>query len=267
MFQATASRVGQIALNGTQICNVAWKVFVGAAVTGSPIIGPHGHIYVGTLGHNLFRLNANNGTVAWRKVMDGQVNTITIATASPFVKTNRTLYVPTLNKMIALDALTQQEIWRFEHPNINDRCEPAVFSDSNYFFTGLYFVCGSSLYFVDTLDHRVAWNYSVPASDGALSGLAVGPVDGRIFIGSQTSLYVVDGSSGSPSATLIYKMGVVGIPTISNHGRTVYFQGTDNMTYAINTSSGRKEWSTSYGGGLSSSGGAFMDVIVCMLYV
>ena len=49
MFQATAARVGQIGLVGAQTCTVAWKVFVGGAITGSPSIGPGGKIYVGTI--------------------------------------------------------------------------------------------------------------------------------------------------------------------------------------------------------------------------
>jgi outer membrane protein assembly factor BamB len=81
MFQATAARVGQIGLVGAQTCTVAWKVFLGGAITGSPIIGPGGHIYVGTIRHNLLRIDAATGTVAWRKSFEGAVNTITIANA------------------------------------------------------------------------------------------------------------------------------------------------------------------------------------------
>ena len=253
MFQATAARVGQIGLVGAQTCTVAWKVFVGSAITGSPIIGPGGHIYVGTIGHNLFRIDAATGTVAWRTSFEGAVNTITIAKATPLGDGNHTLYVPTLNKLIAIDASTQAEMWRFEHPNLRDRCLPAVFSDFYYYFTGLYFICGPTLYFANAQRGRIEWNYTVPENEGSLSGLAVGPVDGRIYVGSKSNLYSVDASSGVPVATIIYKMGVVGIPTVSNHGLKVYFQGTDNYTYAIDSTSGALEWKENYGGGISSS--------------
>ena len=108
------------------------------------------------------------------------------------------------------------------------------------------------LYFANAKEGRIEWSYTVPPSEGSLSGLAVG-LDGRVYIGSQLNLYVVDGSDGVPHTTVLYKMGVVGIPTISNHGRNVYFQGTDNYTYSVDTMLGALEWKTYYGGGISSS--------------
>jgi outer membrane protein assembly factor BamB len=50
-----------------------------------------------------------------------------------------------------------------------------------------------------------------------------------------------------------FSKGVTGIPTISNHDRTVYFSGTDNNTYAVSIDSQLEQWSLQGAGGISSA--------------
>ncbi len=138
----------------------------------------------GTVGHSLFKINGTSGATVWRQQFDGAVQTATIAVTSPFFAKNRTLYVPNSNLMVAIDSGTRAELWRFVHPHVYETCRTAVFSDFYYYFTGVYFTCGSSLYFANAVAGRIEWNFTVPASEGFLSAPAVSLVKGIAFVGS-----------------------------------------------------------------------------------
>eukprot|EP00047_Mylnosiga_fluctuans_P004896 m.237165 g.237165 ORF g.237165 m.237165 type:complete len:569 (+) comp13093_c0_seq1:2-1708(+) len=250
MFQGTPTRSGQIALNATQTCNLGWRSYVGTPVSGGPIIGPHGSVYIGTFGHNLIKISATTGIRQWEVQTAGTVMTPVIAVATPFSSANRTIYTPSNNVVQAIDSDTATIVWTYTHPDVTAQCTTPVFSDFNYYYTGVYFTCGSVLLAVNAQFGRVDWNYSVPQTEGPISAPSVDPINRIIFFGSNKALY---GINGTGSQVFYYKGGVLGVPTISNHGRSVYFNGLDNQTYAVSVKSGLEQWSYPYGGGLSSA--------------
>jgi eukaryotic-like serine/threonine-protein kinase len=46
---------------------------------------------------------------------------------------------------------------------------------------------------------------------------------------------------------------VLGLPTVSNHGNSIFFNGVDNQTYAVDAHSGLLIWSYPVSGSLSSA--------------
>lgn len=250
MFQAARSRVGQTPIKGPLSCRLGWKAYLGSAITGSPIIGPKGRTFVGTIGHQLFAIDGK-GNQVWRQPVFGAVRTPMIAVTEPFNPVNTTLYVPVLNTLLAIHPSTHQVLWNITHPDFGGFCTTAAFSDFNLYFTGVYFTCGSTLYFANAKSGRVEWQFAQPAADGLLTPAAVDLTSGNVYVGNSKGLFGVD-----PTGTQIFffnETGVVGFPTISNHGNSIYFNGVNNFTYSVGLHSGLKQWYMPFGGGISSS--------------
>ena len=71
-MRATDAIVPQLlcALAGAGGQYVAWTFTTGELVRSSPLIGPNGIVYVGSLDYNLYAINATDGTLAWKFVTE-----------------------------------------------------------------------------------------------------------------------------------------------------------------------------------------------------
>jgi len=249
MFQANRARTGQTSLTGPSTCHVAWRTFVGGPVTGSPVIGPNHKIYVGTATGSLASIGPN-GTPRWRASTPGPAQTAVVAMASPFFSQNISIYVPSLNQMLAFDPDSSTLVWNFTAPDPTAICSTAAFSDFNFYYTGIFFVCGRTVYSVNAVRGRVEWQFAVPAAEAYLTPPVIDMVNGTIYVGSKTTLY---GLSSTGVVVFNYSSGVIGIPTLSKHGRSIFFNGVDNQTYAVSTETGFMLWSSAVSPSLSSA--------------
>lgn len=136
----------------------------------------------GTVGDRVYAIG-QNGNPLWAQATPGAARTPIIAVASPFITANLTLYVPSLNFMLAIDPVTHAVAWTVTHPDPTAHCNTAVFSDFNYYFTAVYFTCGNTLYAVNAERGRVDWTFNV-TNEGSLTAPAISATEGTVFVGS-----------------------------------------------------------------------------------
>src|ERR1039458_3500332 len=215
-------------------------------VESSPAVA-NGGVYVGSyfgsLGGNLYALNAKTGAKLWSYA------TATITESSPAVA-NGVVYVGSSglsDTVYALNANTGAKLWSYKTGNWVDS-SPAV---------------ANGIVYVGSLDGNV---YALNARTGAIlwaytTGIGVlqsspAVANGVVYVGSENfvskagAVYALDAQTGALRWTVPSNY-VSSAPAVANG--LVYVGSYDNNVYALNAKTGSMVWSYTTGGQVGSS--------------
>lgn len=226
-----------------------------------PPVVAYGRLYVGTSSGRFLAVDAETGKIAWEKELGHCI------AASPAVA-DGVVYQPLMNALpcrdpdrsapgylVALDAETGRELWRFE---------AGVIESSPLLVDGvLYF--GSwdrKVYALDAASREVIWSFET--GDEIKGGVAY--AGGTVFVGSYDGkVYALDATSGERSWEAEALAGIGGTgnfyatPAVA-YGR-VFIGNTDGKVYAFGARSGDLLWARSTGGYVYSSAAVFRRTV------
>ena len=215
-----------------------WSVAAGYAdrVEGSPIIGPDATVYIGADDCKLYAFNGATGVIRWATA----VQTAGVD-SSAALGADGSLYVGAGSGVVALDAATGHQKWRFDTGG-DVESSPTLAPDGTLYFGA----DDARVYALDSSKGTLKWYFEFPDGSDTDSSPALG-TDGTVYIGSDKgSLYALNGQQG----TLIWSFQSIGeisgAPAIGTDG-TVYFCAlnsakTESVTYAINGVTGALLW-------------------------
>jgi outer membrane protein assembly factor BamB len=227
-----------------------WEVSAGALIEFPPVIA-YGRLYFADTRGRVYAADAESGEVAWRTTFGR------FTAASPTVGQG-VVYQPLMNKpgqdrksapgyMVALDAETGEEIWRFEAGVVES--SPLLADGVLYFGT-----FDDKLYALDAESGKPRWTFK--AGDDVKGGPVLG--GGAVYFGSYDGkVYAVDQRSGKPRWESAAQGGLRGAgnfyatPALA-YGR-VFIGNTDGKVYTFGAKSGNLLWSKSTGGFVYSS--------------
>ena len=180
---------------------------------------------------SFYAFNPGNGKIIWSKLI-GKV-----AESSPAVGEGIIAFGTDGGDIVALDALTGKEKWRYDIGEIEIKSSPVIAD-------GTIFVGSNdgSVYAITTGNGMLKWKYST--SNNVVSSPSV--KNGVVYFGSTDSnFFALDALTGK----VIWKFPdsgyVLGGPAISND--IVYFGTRNNFIYALDAKSGKMLWKISTG--------------------
>jgi outer membrane protein assembly factor BamB len=178
-----AGRLLKISMPANHQASVVWQVLIGQAITGSPVIGANGILYVGSLNTTLYAVDIQSGNVKWMFSTKGAIR------STPTISDAGTIYVANdSGEIISLDS-TKNVLWYY-------RTNSAVVAPLLYYNSTLY---------VGTLGYQVIALYdgSDSSRTGSLTGAtsptqtAETPVWGTFQGNNQrTGLFSASGTTG-----------------------------------------------------------------------
>jgi len=196
----------------------------------------NGVVYVGSMDHNLYAIDAVTGTEKWRFTTGWWVS------SSPVVANGVVCIGSTDHNLYAIDAVTGTEKWRFATKGTVDS-SPAV---SN----GVVYVGSTdhNLYAIDAVTGTEKWRFTT--EDWGWSSPAVS--NGVVYVGSvDNNTYAIDAVTGTEKWRFKTENSVGSSPSVSNG--VVYVGSWDNNTYAIDAITGLEKWRFKTGGFVDSS--------------
>jgi outer membrane protein assembly factor BamB len=217
-----------------------WRVRGGSLLEFPPVVA-YGRLYVGTNDGRFLAIEAETGEIAWRKEFGR------CTAASPAVG-DGVVYQPLMDPspcrphrqdapgyMVALDAETGEELWRFR---------AGVTESSPLLVDGLLYF-GSwdrKMYALDAKTGRVKWAFST--GDKIKDGAAYG--NGTIYFGSYDGkVYALDARTGKRRWAASGNGNFYATPALA-YGR-VFIGNTDGRVYAFGAKSGNLLWARSTG--------------------
>jgi outer membrane protein assembly factor BamB len=215
-----------------------WSTAAGFAnrVEGSPIIGPDGVVYIGADDGRFYAFDGATGAIRWATV----VQTAGVD-SSAALGADGTIYVGAGSAMLALDAATGIQKWRFDTAG-DVESSPALAPDGTLYFGA----DDARVYALDASNGVLKWYFTFPDGSDTDSSPALG-ADGTVYIGSDKgTLYALNGQHG----TLLWSFKAIGeisgAPALGTDG-TVYFCAlnltkTESVTYAIDALTGVPRW-------------------------
>ena len=227
-----------------------WTFDARALVEFPPVIA-YGRLYFANIAGQMRALNAKTGKLVWRKDMGYKT------AASPAVG-DGVVYMPLMSKtgtdpgpstgaVVAFDADTGREIWRFETGAVES--SPLLLDGVLYFGT-----FDHRLYALDAKTKKVLWSFST--GDAVKGGPAYW--NGTIFTGSYDGkVYAVDARTGKQLWSSSSRGGLLGggnfyaTPAVA-YGR-VFIGNTDGRVYAYGAKTGHLLWAKKTGGYVYSS--------------
>ena len=228
-----ARRTGRSEVNGPHTAHLKWRLYLGGptwGVTGSPVIGKDGTIYVGASSRFLYAITPE-GHEKWR------FRTGDAIVSAPAIGADGTIYVTCYDgNLYALNPDGSPK-WILRGVDFVS-ASPAIAQDGT-----IYFGSGDNRLYAVSPNGRVKWTHSV---GGYIDqGPAIG-LDGTLYFGSWDSrFYAV-----WPDGTLRWSMEVRGPPignaAVGDDG-TVYFGEGMNYFYAV-AADGQVKWRVDVGG-------------------
>jgi outer membrane protein assembly factor BamB len=258
MFRGGPSHLGVYeSRSAPTLSRVLWKFKTLREVASSPAYAD-GTVYVGSADHNLYALEARDGTLRWKFETKGSV------ASSPAVDNGRVFVGSVDGNFYAVDAQTGTRLWsfatrgerRFTAPGIHGampRTEmmadpfdvflssPTVSGDIVYFGSGDH-----NVYALDTKTGQVKWTFTT----GNVVHASPAVVNGVVYIGSwDRNLYALDARTGAElwrfqtgQDTVIYnQVGIASSAAVANG--IVFFGCRDGHFYAVDARSGKLRWS------------------------
>ena len=229
---------------------VRWVVNAGTLIEFPPVIA-YGRLYFATIEGKFLAVETERGEIAWRKSFGR------FSAASPTVGDD-VVYQPLMNApheerakapgfMVALDAETGEELWRFRAGVVES--SPLLVDGVLYFGT-----FDDHLYALNARTGRVRWKFETgdDVKGGPVYGRGVvyfGSYDGKVYaVGARTGKlrWESEAQGGLRGAGNFYAT-----PALA-YGR-VYIGNTDGKVYAFGARSGELLWSKSTGGYVYSS--------------
>ncbi|MGC8699318.1 MAG: PQQ-binding-like beta-propeller repeat protein [Candidatus Acidifodinimicrobium sp.] len=214
-----------------------WSYQTGNWVVSSPALSPDGKtLYVGSVDHYFYAINAQNGNVLWKVLLAGPV------ISSPSISINGNIYVvaSTLSS-VSYSATGTGYLYKispggnvitlYTFPNIVGT-SPLVDPKTGNIYIGCL---DGNLYSVSNTGN-LNWTFQ---SGGEIGSSPVLSNDGNtVYFGSANGyFYAVNASNGSVKWKFQTGAGIVSSPALDSKGN-VYFGSTDDYVYALNSSGG-----------------------------
>ncbi len=257
MFRGDTAHSGVYSSPSTAgLSTVKWKFKTSAKILSSPAVSG-GVVYIGSGDHNLYAVNAADGTQRWKFATDGPVN------SSPAIA-GGLVYINSLDgNFYAVEAETGKKKWsfktegerRFTAPGIHGTiprtemmADPFdVFLSSPAVSAGIvYFGSGDNhVYALDAQTGDFKWKFKtgdVVHASPAISG-------GVVYIGSwDRHLYALDAKSGAllwkfqtgDDKTTYNQIGIASSAAVTDG--VVYFGCRDGHFYAVDAKTGKERW-------------------------
>ncbi|MEO8029189.1 MAG: PQQ-binding-like beta-propeller repeat protein [Bryobacteraceae bacterium] len=257
MFRGNPGHTGVYSSKETpSLQTVKWKFKTKGRIFSSPVISG-GVAYFGSTDHNLYAVDASNGTERWKVETQGRVN------SSPAVSDGVVYFTSGDGNLYAVDGATGKTKWkfrtlgerRFSAPGIHGAIpRTEVMPDPFDVFLSSPTVVDGVVYF-GSGDHHV---YAVNAASGELkwkfeTGNVVhtspAVADGVLYIGSwDRNLYALDAANGSliwkfqtgDDKAIYNQVGIASSAAVS--GGMVFFGCRDGHFYAVDAKSGVQKW-------------------------
>ena len=230
--------------------HTSWSFDARALVEFPPVIA-YRRLYFSNISGQMRGLNARTGKVVWRQNL-GYKTAASPAVGNgvvymPLMSKNGTDPGPTTGALVAFDADTGKELWRFETGAVES--SPLLLDGVLYFGT-----FDHKLYALDAKTKKVLWSFST--GDAVKGGPAYW--NGTIFTGSYDGkVYAVDARTGKEQWSSSSRGGLLGsgnfyaTPAVA-YGR-VFVGNTDGRVYAYGAKTGDLLWAKKTGGYVYSS--------------
>lgn len=229
MFHGSAQRTGQSAAVGPQNASILWSYDLNGPMINSPVIGPDGTIYTGSVWDEdpkpsayVYALNPS-GTLKWRfetGFFDDQ------SVASPAVGPEGNVYVGTAKNIFYALNSDGQEIWRYT--TLDQIVTHPVIAPNGTVYAKLD---GFLVAFSPT--GQVHWQFPVGSNTPGSPSLAS---DGTIYVPGDGGLFAIN-----PNGTQKWKFvsqDSWSSPAVASDGKIIYASGN---LYAINPN-GTQAW-------------------------
>ncbi len=262
-----------------------WEFACEDEITSSPQVSD-GVLYIGSYDHNLYAINAQEGTFLWKYpseegiasspcvwehlVFFGSEDRMVYALAkdagrimwtsptrdrirsSPRVAMSHVFVGSDDHCLYNLDARNGRQVWRFEVED-HIRSSPCIYEGIVYFGSD-----DSNVYAVDIQTGRLKWKCSV--NRPVLSSPAAH--EGMIFVGSMDwNLYAIDAQAGWVVWKARTKGRIISSPAVSEPLGLVYIGSQDGNVYAYDYSKGREVWRAETGGPIGSSPAVTLEAV------
>ena len=257
MFRGDAAHSGVYNSNtAPSLKTVLWKFRTGAKILSSPAV-LDGSVYFGSADHNLYALNAADGSLRWKFPAGMAVN------SSPAVADGAVFFGSVDGNFYAVEAATGKLKWKFQTggerrftaPGIHGampRTEsmpdpfdvflssPAVEGGVVYFGSGDF-----NLYALDAQTGAVKWKFAT----GNVVHASPAVAGGVVYIGSwDRYLYALNAQTGAPiwkfqtgDDTKIYnQVGIASSAAVADG--VVFFGCRDGHFYAVDAKTGAEKW-------------------------
>jgi len=211
-----------------------WAIQAGEIQESSPVIGPDGTLYIGSLDNCVYAIDGATGAKKWTYRADQSVK------STPAVSSNGLLYFATENgTLYALDCDSGKVKWTFDAGG-------AIYSSPTVCQDGA--VCFGTwegmVYSVDGTSGNENWEFK---ADGSISADAALGSDGTLYVGTNgNSLIALNSLTGRQKWRFMASDSVES-PSVSLDG-IVYVGSADGVVHAVSAATGTKLWETQTGG-------------------
>jgi outer membrane protein assembly factor BamB len=222
--------------------NLRWSMAAGTSdrVEGSAIIGPEGTVYIGADDGKVYAFHGATGAILW-------VTTVQTAgvDSTPVLDADGLLYVGAGHSVVALEAATGSQKWRFETAG-DVESSPTLAPDGTLYFGA----DDAKVYALNSANGSLKWRFSFPDGSDTDSSPALSS-DGTVYIGSDKgTLYALNGQHGALNWSFQAIGEISGAPAIGKDG-TLYVCAlnsakTESVTYAINGLTGVQRWAVQH---------------------
>ena len=254
-----------------------WEFACEDEIYSSPCVSD-GVVYIGSYDHNLYAIDAKEGTFIWKHptedgissspyvweelVLIGSEDHIMRAIfkenggivwstrtrgrirSSPRESQAHVFFGSDDHQFYCLNARNGREVWRFETSSYV-RSSPAISEELVYFGAD-----DATVYAVDIRTGRQKWKYTT--SRPVVSSPYV--YEGWVFVGSMdNNLYAIDAQTGLSAWKYRTHGVIVSSPVVSESLRLVYIGSQDHSVYAVDFERGRREWQFETEGPVGSS--------------
>ena len=215
-----------------------WSTAAGTTdrVEGSAVIGPQGTVYIGADDGRVYAFNGATGSILWATTVQTEG-----ADSTPVLGADGSLYMGAGSGVVALDAATGSQKWRFDTAG-DVESSPTLAPDGTLYFGA----DDAKVYALNSSNGTLKWYFAFPDGSDTDSSPALG-ADGTVYIGSDKgTLYALNGQQGALKWVFRAIGEISGAPAIGLDG-TVYICAlnsakTESITYAINGLTGIPRW-------------------------
>jgi len=189
-------------------------------------------LYVGSLDHNLYALDAQTGIMKWSfNTGNSILNAPTISNGKIYLGSND-------GNIYVIDAQTGIELLNFSIPaSLDKNSEPGIYATPLVDSTTIYAVNGSLLA-IDILSGDIRWQFSSSSPLGQIIGNP-SMFENTIITPTMDAIYAIDKATGEPIWKFSDIKGGVFFSPILENG-SIYFGDSDGYLYIINAKTGHQ---------------------------
>ncbi len=201
-----------------------------AGYTSSPVV-INNLAYTGSKDGSFYAFDVQSGEPSW------QILTGKVIESSPAMGDGVIVFGTDGGLIIAIDAATRKEKWRYD-TGVSDILSSPLIADGSVFVGSN----DGNIYALNTTNGALKWKYSTGSNVQSSPSYK----DGTIFVGSRDSnLYAIDASTGNLKWKTQTSGFVDSSPAISND--VVYFGSRNNFIYGLDANTGKLLWRNSTG--------------------